>query len=124
MRPYPVTLIRASIKSNTIKNALTLPVSSKLAKMLGWLTKEPFPGIQFSWFEPEPQFEVTIYRKELEVRSAVFGSLKKPQLLGELIPHQHTATPSGDLLQAKPSVCFSAIRGGQRKRTAAARASP
>lgn len=76
-------------------------------------TKKPLSGIQVSWFEPELQFEVTIYRK-LEVRSAVFGSLKRPQLLGELIPHQQTAAARGDLLQAKRNVCFSAIQGGQR----------
>lgn len=64
VRPYPVTLIRDSIKSNTVKNALTRPVISKMAKMLGWGTKEPFSGIQVSWFEPELQFEVTLYRKE------------------------------------------------------------
>lgn len=37
--------------------------------MLGWGTKKPFSGVQVSWFEPELQFEVTIYRKELEVRA-------------------------------------------------------
>lgn len=83
--------------------------------MLGWGTKEPFSGIQVSWFEPELQFKVTLYRRELEVRSAVFGSLKSPQLLGELIPHQQTAAPSEDLLQAKLNVGFSATQGGQRQ---------
>lgn len=63
VRPFPVTLIKASIKSNAVKNALTLPVISKLAKMLGRGTKRPFSGIQISWFE------VTIYRKELEVKA-------------------------------------------------------
>lgn len=82
--------------------------------MSGWGEKKPFSGIQVSWFEPELQFEVTIYRKELEVRSAVFGSLKNPQLLGELIPHQQTAAPSEHLLHAKRNVCFSAIQGGRR----------
>lgn len=56
--------------------------------------------------------EVTVYRKELNVSSADFGSLKNPMLLGELIPpHQQTLARSEDLLRAKANGGFQPHTG-------------